>query len=194
MTTPPRRARDPSATRTPGVVLRPPTGKDKDEYLRVREESRAWLEPWDPTTPDGLDLFSEEAFKRFLMTSATDTSRRFLVRLADTDRIAGQISLNNIVRGAFQSASVGYWVARPYAGRGIMTRALALTVQLAFDGLGLHRVEANIMPRNAPSIALVARLGFRREGASARFLKINGVWEDHERWALTVEDPRPPTT
>ena len=100
----------------------------------------------------------------------------------------GQVSINNIVRGPFLSATLGYWIAKPHAGQGLMAEALSLAITHAFSDLALHRVEANIIPRNSPSIALVKRLGFRYEGTATRYLRIAGQWEDHERWGLTAEE------
>jgi [ribosomal protein S5]-alanine N-acetyltransferase len=95
------------------------------------------------------------------------------------------------VRGPSQSAFLGYWIGAPYARQGYMTEALQLALRHAFGVLKLHRVEANIMPANRASIALVKRAGFRREGYSPRYLKIAGHWADHERWALAAEDWHP---
>jgi ribosomal-protein-alanine N-acetyltransferase len=106
------------------------------------------------------------------------------------DQLLGYVGINEIVRGPFQSAYVGYWIGSAHSGQGYMTEGLALAVAHAFDTLGLHRLEANIMPSNAPSKALVRRLGFHQEGFSPRYLEIAGRWEDHERWTLLVEDWR----
>lgn len=106
------------------------------------------------------------------------------------DAITGVTNLSNIVRGAFQSAYMGYYVGAVYAGKGIMTEAIPLMLNLAFRELKLHRVEANIQPHNTASIALVKRLGFRLEGFSPRYLKIGGRWRDHERWAILAEEWR----
>ena len=100
------------------------------------------------------------------------------------------INVSEIVRGAVQSAYLGYYAFVPHAGRGHMTEGLALALRWAFGTLRLHGVEANIQPDNEPSRALVRRLGFRREGFSARYLKIAGRWRDHERWALVADDWR----
>ena len=103
-------------------------------------------------------------------------------------RIAGVVNLNEIVRGPFLSAYLGYYGVAGAGGRGAMTRAVGLVVAQAFGKLGLHRLEANIQPDNARSRALVRRLGFRLEGFSPRYLRIAGAWRDHERWALLSED------
>ena len=104
--------------------------------------------------------------------------------------LAGVINLNEIVRGSFRSAYLGYYAFAPHDRRGYMRAGLLAVLRRAFGRHRLHRVEANIQPDNARSIALVHGLGFRREGYSPRYLKIAGRWRDHERWALTVEDFR----
>ncbi|MGP1347912.1 MAG: GNAT family N-acetyltransferase, partial [Phycisphaerales bacterium] len=98
------------------------------------------------------------------------------------------ISINEISRGAFQNGVLGYWIGEAFARRGFMREAIGLCVRRAFVDLGLHRLEANIMPRNTASRGLIERCGFRLEGYSPRYLQIGGRWEDHERWALTEEE------
>lgn len=196
--------RTPRASTPPRVALAVPTGRDRAEYLRLREESAAWLEPWEPLLPGDQSPIADETFDRLIASCDTLTSRRFLMKLtidsslATKGTIVGQISLNNIARGAFLSATLGYWIAGPYARQGLMREGLTLAIAFAFAaadeappqrrGLGLHRVEANIMPRNCASIGLVKSLGFRHEGTAQRYLRIAGTWEDHERWALTTEE------
>jgi ribosomal-protein-alanine N-acetyltransferase len=104
--------------------------------------------------------------------------------------LVGYFALSEIVRRSFLNAVVGYYAAAALAGRGLMSEAMLDVLAHAFDELGLHRVEANVQPANARSLALVARCGMRREGFSPRLLNIGGVWCDHERWAITVEDWR----
>jgi ribosomal-protein-alanine N-acetyltransferase len=104
--------------------------------------------------------------------------------------LVGAIHLNEIVRGALQSAYLGYYAFEPHAGQGLMSAGMALVLRRAFRELGLHRLEANIQPGNSRSIALARRLGFRREGFSPRYLKLGGRWRDHERWALLREEWR----
>jgi ribosomal-protein-alanine N-acetyltransferase len=106
-------------------------------------------------------------------------------------RFAGQLTLGNVVRGAFCSAYAGYWIDGRLAGRGIAPRALAMACDHAFAAVGLHRVEVNIRPENAASQRVVEKLGFRQEGFHPRYLHIDGEWRDHVGYALTVEDVAP---
>ncbi len=98
------------------------------------------------------------------------------------------ITLSQIFRRGFQNAYLGYYGMQAFAGRGLMSAAVRLAVRHAFDVVGLHRLEANIQPGNLASVALVRRIGFRREGFSPRYLQVNGVWCDHERWALLADE------
>jgi [ribosomal protein S5]-alanine N-acetyltransferase len=121
------------------------------------------------------------------MLAAGPSRHRLLVRRRADDAIVGVVNVNEIVRGSFQSAYLGYYAFRPHAGQGYMTEGLALVLRHAFGELGLHRLEANIQPGNRHSRELVRRLGFRKEGFSPRYLKIGGRWRDHERWAIVRE-------
>jgi ribosomal-protein-alanine N-acetyltransferase len=103
-------------------------------------------------------------------------------------RFAGQVTVDNIVRGAKRSGELGYWIDRSVAGRGLATLAVALVCDHAFGPMGLHRLQADIRPENGPSQALVERLGFRREGLLRRYLDIDGDWRDHLTYALLAED------
>jgi len=110
--------------------------------------------------------------------------------IAGREDIAGVINVSEIVRGSFQSAYLGYYAFEPFAGRGFMRAGLSMVISRCFAELRLHRLEANIQPDNARSIALVKGLGFRLEGFSPRYLKIGGRWRDHERWALLSDNWR----
>ena len=108
----------------------------------------------------------------------------------DTNDVAGYIEITNVVRGSFQSAYLGYYMFSGYERRGYMKWALGVAIQRAWKELKLHRLEANIQAGNAASIALVAALGFQKEGYSPSYLKIGGRWCDHERWAILKRSPR----
>lgn len=103
-------------------------------------------------------------------------------------RFVGECNLNNISRGALQSANIGYWVDELYAGLGLTGEAVVGVLAYAFETIGLHRVEIAIVPRNTPSLRVAEKLGLRSEGLATRFIEINGVWEDHIRFAMTLEE------
>jgi ribosomal-protein-alanine N-acetyltransferase len=135
-------------------------------------------------------LTTADRYARYVARCRTPQFVGLLVCRHPGGDIVGCVNLSEIVRGPFQSAYMGYHVFAPYAGQGYMRAALPLVLQVVFTTLELHRVEANIQPHNAPSIALVKGAGFTREGYSPRYLKVAGRWRDHERWALTVESWR----
>lgn len=166
------------------MVLRRPTAADEAAFVEAMRASAAHHHPWlyPPITP--------AAFAAYLERIAGDRYEGFLARRVDDDAIVGWLNISEIVRGALQSAFIGYGGVAAYAGKGYMTEALTQLVEHAFGPLGLHRLEANIQPDNVASIALVRRLGFAHEGFSPRYLKIGGVWRDHDRYALRVEDWR----
>ena len=133
---------------------------------------------------------SRRDFAHYLQRFSSDCHYGFLVIHRPSGGIAGAIHINHMIRGAFQSASLGYYAFRPYAGQGLMRQGMLLVLKEAFGKLKLHRLEANIQPGNRASIALAQKCGFVREGFSRRFLKVRGRWRDHERWALLAEDFR----
>jgi len=104
--------------------------------------------------------------------------------------IAGVVNISEIVLGLFRSAYLGFYALQPHSGKGFMSEGIGLALDVAFGGLGLHRLEANVQPENRKSIRLLERLRFRKEGLSPKYLKIGGRWRDHERWALLSEDWR----
>ena len=164
-----------------GVYLRAPQMSDYSEWTTLREASRAFLTPWEPTWPS--DDLSRSAFRRRLRRYAedqrADTSYAFfLFRKAD-DALAGGLTLANIRRGVAQAGSLGYWIGEPFARRGLMTGALHGLVPFAFTSLRLHRMEAACIPSNAASIRLLEKMGFVREGYAREYLCINGLWQDH---------------
>ena len=164
-----------------GVYLRAPQMSDYSEWTTLREASRAFLTPWEPTWPS--DDLGRSAFRRRLRRYAedqrADTSYAFfLFRKAD-DALVGGLTLANIRRGVAQAGSLGYWIGEPFARRGLMTGALQGLVPFAFGSLRLHRLEAACIPSNAASIRLLENMGFAREGYAREYLCINGLWQDH---------------
>jgi len=164
------------------IILSAPTAADRDEFVAAARASRDAVMPWvDP--PD-----SPERFAAYLDRSAREDFACYLVRHRECGRLAGFVNINNIVRGGFQSGYLGYAGFAGHQGKGVMSAGVAAVVSTAFADLGLHRLEANIQPANAPSIALVRRLGFRREGFSPHYLMVDGQWRDHERWAMLASE------
>lgn len=173
------------------VLLRYPMESDRAELVALRSGSKDRLIEWEPIPPSGADLFGAGYFERELENCNTEREQRWLIIERSTGKIAGRITLGNIERGPFLNGRFGYWIGTGFEGKGLMSEGLGLAAQHAFKatdegGLGLHRVCANIMPSNVRSRALLVRVGFVKEGYSKGYLQIRGVYEDHERWAMTV--------
>ncbi|MBZ5638965.1 MAG: GNAT family N-acetyltransferase [Acidobacteriia bacterium] len=158
---------------------------DREEFLAAVRRSRGFHRPW-VQPPSSAMLFHA-----YVVRSRRVAHESHLVCLRATAEIVGVVNLGEIVRGHFRSAYLGYYGFHPHAGKGYMTEGMRLVIAHAFRTLKLHRLEANIQPENRASIALVRRLGFRREGYSPRYLKIGGRWRDHERWAILAEEWAP---
>ena len=155
---------------------------DAGALVAFHVQNRAFHAPW-------VSPFTDmDAFEPWFAQRVTGNHVTWLAREVSTDAIAGVFNLGHIVMGPLCSAYLGYYGAARLAGKGYMTEALGLVVRAAFDDLGLHRIEANIQPGNAASIALARRAGFRKEGFSPRYLKIGGQWRDHERWAILADE------
>ena len=174
------------------VSLRRLSAGDQDEFVALARASASLHHPWYsmPTTP--------EQFQAYLGRFSQPTAEGFLVCVRDSGALAGIVTIDSIIRGRFQSASLSYAAFAPSAGRGYMSEGLALVLRYAFTELRLHRLEANIQPGNQASLRLVRRQGFRKEGYSPDMLFIDGAWRDHERWAIIREmtgfpavDPHP---
>ncbi|MEZ6242122.1 MAG: GNAT family protein [Phycisphaerales bacterium] len=170
------------------VYIRHVRRGDEKEFLALKRASRAEHEPWEPTPQPGQSWYGPKAFKRTLETTDTAERKRYFVCRHEDGAIVGTVSLSQIFRGPFNNAIMGYWVGTPYMRRGYGSEGVRLTLRHAFGPLGLHRVEANVMPTNEASLALVRSVGFRDEGYSPKYLQIAGRWADHTRWAITVED------
>ena len=174
------------------VVLRPLVPQDFVGWSDVRRRNGEWLTVWEPLKlphhPDpetNRDVFAARCGARDRERHA---GTQYAFGIFVDGAFAGEINLNNVVRGAFQSATIGYWIDRSRAGHSYMSEAVAVIAQYAFEELHLHRLEICIIPRNTRSRRVMEKLGIREEGLALRFLEINGVWEDHVRYAITVEE------
>jgi ribosomal-protein-alanine N-acetyltransferase len=175
-----------------GVVLRTPQMTDYNEWAALREKSRAFLVPWEPTWPE--DDLSRSAFrrriKRYVEDLRSDQGYAFLIIRNTDNALVGGLTIANIRRGVAQAGSLGYWMGEPFARQGYMTAAVRAVVPFAFATLRLHRLEAACIPTNAGSIRLLENTGFVREGYAREYLCIDGAWQDHLLYAR-LKDARP---
>lgn len=172
-----------------GLRLRPPEIGDYAAWSTLREQSRAFLTPWEPTWP--VDDLALGAFRlrlrRYRREITTDEAYPFFI-FDGAGTLMGGATLSNVRRGAANSATLGYWMGARFANRGIMTRAATALCRHAFGPLGLDRVEAACLPENGPSIHLLGKIGFVREGLARDYLSINGRRRDHLLFALLKRD------
>ncbi len=178
---------------TPRMILRPPRESDQKAWINARRESRAFLEPWEPAWP-AREVLPKD-FHSFLSAREKkwrrDQGYSFLLFLSDSKQLVGCVNVNNVVRGAGQYATLGYWIAKDYAAEGYMTEAVGAVCDYSFKGLKLHKIAAACLPENVPSRRVLQKLGFTREGMVRKHLKIAGDWRDHILYGLLEDDPRP---
>ncbi len=163
------------------VSLREIKQNDKEAFLLAMQASQSFHYPWvkAPLTP--------EEFEQYFQRCQQERNKGYVI-CDSLDNIAGVFNLNEIVQGGFQNAYLGFYTVTRFAGQGFMSAGLKLLLNQFFNELGLHRIEANVQSENISSINLVKNNGFRYEGYSPHYLKINGVWQGHEHWAMTHED------
>jgi [ribosomal protein S5]-alanine N-acetyltransferase len=180
------------APRGHGLLLRAPQMADFLQWAHLREHSRAYLTPWEPIWPS--DDLTRSGFRRRLRRYAediaADRSYPFIVFRESDGEMIGGVTLANVRRGIVQAGTIGYWVGQPHAQRGYMTAALRVLLPSLFGELNLHRIEAACIPSNTPSIRVLEKCGFNREGLARRYLCINGIWQDHLLFGLLHEDFR----
>ena len=183
-------AEPPPSIEGDGVVLRSPQMTDFTEWSTLREASRDFLTPWEPTWPS--DDLTRSAFrrriKRYVEDLRADQGYAFLIVRGSDDALVGGLTLANIRRGVAQAGSLGYWMGLPFVRRGYMTAAVRAIIPFAFVTLRLHRLEAACIPTNAGSIRLLENTGFVREGYAREYLCIDGTWQDHLLYAR-LKDP-----
>jgi ribosomal-protein-alanine N-acetyltransferase len=174
------------------VVLRPLVPQDFNAWSEVRRRNGEWLTQWEPMRlphhPDpetNREVFAARCGSRDRERLA---GSQYAFGIFVDGAFAGELNLNNIVRGAMQSATIGYWIDRARAGRSLMSESIVVLMQFAFEELNLHRLEICIIPRNSNSRRVVEKLDLREEGIAQRFLEINGAWEDHVRFGFTIEE------
>lgn len=175
-----------------GVMLRQPVNEDFEEWAALRSRSRAFLEPWEPVWQE--DDLTRRAFrqrvKRAQEEADADEAYAFFIHRAQDEALVGGVTLGLVRRGVAQACTMGYWIGEPYAGQGLMTRAVRSVTAHAFTELGLRRIEAACLPHNERSRRLLERVGFQREGYAREYLCINGRWQDHLLYALLAGDRR----
>ncbi|PSC04650.1 30S ribosomal protein S5 alanine N-acetyltransferase [Alsobacter soli] len=188
-------AEEPPSVRGQGLLLRTPRLEDFDAWSALREASREFLKPWEPIWP--ADDLTRSAYRRRLKRYAREIEEDaaypfFLFRERD-GALLGGLTLGMVRRGVSQAATLGYWMGQAFAGRGYMTAGVRLAAHYAFDTLRLRRIEAACVPYNLPSMKLLERVGFQREGYARQYLCIDGLWQDHLLYALLRSDFAPDT-
>jgi ribosomal-protein-alanine N-acetyltransferase len=174
------------------VMLRPLMLSDFPAWREVRSTSADWLTKWEPQRISGQPDTTRDRDAFAVRCSARQRERQlgtgFGFGIFVDGSFVGEINLNSVHRGPFQSAYVGYWIDERAAGNGYMPEAVVVLARFAFEELHLHRIQIAIIPRNKPSRRVVEKLGLRDEGIAERYLEINGAWEDHVRYAITAEE------
>ncbi|WP_211580303.1 GNAT family N-acetyltransferase [Mobiluncus mulieris] len=173
------------------LELRSLKGQDFYAVERLRASNHAWLAPWESNAPPGMaPAITVEEYIASMAKNAREGLGLCFAILPE-GHLAGQVSVGSVQRGASQSAAVGYWVASSFAGKGLAPLAVAAVLDWCLSEYGLHRVEINIRPENAPSLRVAEKLGIREEGLRQRYLYINGAWSDHRCFAVTLEEWQP---
>lgn len=174
------------------VMLRPLTSTDFAAFSEVRIRNEQWLTEWEPLRPTASadPAHNAEAFERrcALRERERVAGNAYSFGIFIDSIFCGELNINGVMRGSMQSATIGYWIDEQKAGRGYVPESVAVATRFAFEELRLHRLEICIIPRNANSLRVVHKLEWRYEGRAERFLEINGVWEDHDRFGFTFEE------
>jgi [ribosomal protein S5]-alanine N-acetyltransferase len=174
------------------VMLRPLGPTDFAAWREVRVRNEDWLVPWEPQRQNTMPDPTRDRSAFEARCSARDRERAadhaYPFGVFVDQQFAGEVNLNNVTRGALQSATVGYWIDRARAGHSYIAEAVVVLSRFAFEQLQLHRLEICIVPRNTNSRRVMEKLRYRNEGIAERYLEINGTWEDHVRYAITAEE------
>ncbi|GGD21807.1 GNAT family N-acetyltransferase [Nocardioides daphniae] len=171
------------------VKVRPITRSDGRAWMDARSHNREWLARWEATVPAGTEprpSTFNNLVARLRRAARLGTTMPFVIEVAGS--LVGQVTVNNIVRGSAQSASIGYWIDQRVAGHGLMPQAVAMVIDHCFTTAGLHRIEICIRPENTNSLRVVEKLQMHEVGLAPRFLHIDGDWRDHRIYAVTQEE------
>lgn len=169
--------------------IRPIARSDAREWMEVRARNRDWLTRWEATVPAGTEPRSStfnNLVARLRRSARLGTTMPFAIEFEGA--LVGQVTVNNIVRGSAQFASIGYWLDERVAGRGLVPRSVAMVIDHCFTAAGLHRIEICIRPENTNSLRVVEKLQMHEVGLAPRFLHIDGDWRDHRIYAVTAEE------
>lgn len=173
------------------IYLRYPRRSDWKSWAALRQESRPYLVPWEPTW--SARSLARNSFRSRLLQykrdARNDVGHAFFIFRKENDQLIGSITLSNIRRGVAQTGTIGYWTGQPFARQGYMCEAIKTLLPELFSFYGLRRIEAACLVNNEPSAGLLKKIGFSLEGHARQYLCINGVWQDHLLFSFLKDDP-----
>ena len=172
------------------VILRPPQYSDWKAWADERKKNKLYLQPWEPLwSINELDRSSfVKRVRMFERLSHNDQAYSFLIYKSDNEDFIGEVNISNVQRGIIQSCTIGYWIAKDCEGKGMMSESLELVKEFIFNELKLHRIEAACLPHNMPSLKVLLKNGFIKEGTARKLLKINDKWQDHTVLSFILDD------
>ena len=172
------------------VILRPPQYSDWKAWADERKKNKLYLQPWEPLW--SINELERSSFvkrvRMFERLSHNDQAYSFLVFKSDNEDFIGEVNISNVQRGIIQSCTIGYWIAKDCEGKGMMSESLELVKEFIFNELKLHRIEAACLPHNMPSLKVLLKNGFIKEGTARKLLKINDKWQDHTVLSFILDD------
>ena len=172
------------------VILRPPQYSDWKAWADERKKNKLYLQPWEPLW--SINELERSSFvkrvRMFERLSHNDQAYSFLIFTSDNEDFIGEVNISNVQRGIIQSCTIGYWIAKDCEGKGMMSESLELVKEFIFNELKLHRIEAACLPHNIPSLKLLLKNGFIKEGTARKLLKINDKWQDHTVLSFILDD------
>ena len=172
------------------VILRPPQYSDWKAWADERKKNKLYLQPWEPLW--SINELERSSFvkrvRMFERLSHNDQAYSFLIYKSDNEDFIGEVNISNVQRGIIQSCTIGYWIAKDCEGKGMMSESLELVKEFIFNELKLHRIEAACLPHNIPSLKVLLKNGFIKEGTARKLLKINDKWQDHTVLSFIFDD------